>query len=156
MCGLCTLSPAAKDRMKKRNNLISVWCITVAMGVIESNDKVVLAITATSITFVVAYNVFVEQVQDAGLISAWVSAGAIVLAVGGLILRGKVLSGKIEAMEVTAARYVAYMRSEGRHSFEHSHGADVSNTFLPQASLYLTPVPAAHCPAPTPFIQLQL
>ena len=39
--------------MKKRNNMIGVGIMTVGMGVVESNDKVVLALTSGSITLVV-------------------------------------------------------------------------------------------------------
>ena len=45
VCGLCTLSPAAAHRMKKRSEFFGVAFITLTMGIVESNDKAVLAIT---------------------------------------------------------------------------------------------------------------
>ena len=80
----------------------------------ESNDKVVLAITGTAATLNVACNLYVDIYPASGgaLVGvAWVSAGALVLAVGGLIWRGKLLTGQIEAMEVTAGRYVPTLSS---------------------------------------------
>ena len=81
-----------------------------AQGIVESNDKGVLALTGASMTVNAACNLFVSLTPASSknrfVGVAWVSASALVLSVGGLIGYCKMLTGKIEAMEVTAARCV--------------------------------------------------
>ena len=101
VCRLCSLSPAAAHRMKKRNEWFGVAFITVSMGIVESNDKVVLALTGSAFTVIAAANAYKELYGDS-VAAAWAVAVMLVLAVGSLVYRGRLLTGKIEDMEETA------------------------------------------------------
>ena len=101
VCGLCTLSPAAAHRMKKRNEFFGVAFITVTMGIVESNDKAVLAITGGAFTVIGAANVY-AALHGASVAGACGAATVLVLGVGGSVYRGRKLTGKIEDMEETA------------------------------------------------------
>ena len=105
-----TLPAAARNHSSSLLPLTPSPHRTPAQGIAESNDKVVLATTGASFTVNVACNLFVSLTplhwKNKLVGVAWVSASALVLSVGGLVARGKMLTGKIEGMEVTAARCV--------------------------------------------------
>ena len=111
LCRWCALSPAVKGQLQTRANQAGIGLITVTMGIMESNDKFVLAVTGGSFTLNAACNLFASiyppSGNDAAWIGvAWVAAASVLLGVAGLTWRGAALTGKIEAMEETAKRYV--------------------------------------------------
>ena len=109
LCGRCTPSPAEMARRKKQNNMIGVAGITVVMGIIESNDKFVLAVTGCAFTVIAACNIYVGLHPSSTGVAwsiglAWVVAGGLVLAVAVVGRSGKKLTKSIDAMEVTSTR----------------------------------------------------
>lgn len=83
--------------------------MTVGMGVVESNDKVVLAITCSAVTFIAACNFHIHLLdatlhEDNSFAIAFVGSALVVVGVSSGLWLLRSLTKQIEAMEVTATR----------------------------------------------------
>ena len=102
---MCTLSAPAAARMRKRVNLAKVLFMTIGMGVIESNDKVVLAVTCGAVAQIVACNAYIFLLAaSASVIAANAGVAGVLLGTAGFFYLLFSLTRQIEGMEVTAKR----------------------------------------------------
>ena len=105
LCQMCTLSAPAAARMRKRVNLAKVLFMTIGMGVIESNDKVVLAVTCGAVAQIVACNAYIFLLAaSASVIAANAGVAGVLLGTAGFFYLLFSLTRQIEGMEVTAKR----------------------------------------------------